>query len=96
MPAGRHRLLHRRLLGRAPADIDADALNRELVLDNGVVFGTVNANRRHDHAAAAALAKADQLTCPLVCLAAAAPAVPRHPRRRGGTRPAVGTVAPPR
>ena len=60
MPAGRHCLLHRRLLGRAPADIDADALNRELVLDNGVVFGTVNANRRHYQAAATALAKADQ------------------------------------
>ena len=40
--------------------IDAGALNRELVLDNGVVFGTVNANRRHYQAAAAALAKADQ------------------------------------
>jgi glucose 1-dehydrogenase len=40
--------------------IDAGALNRELVLENGVVFGTVNANRRHYQAAAAALAKADQ------------------------------------
>jgi hypothetical protein len=59
MPAGRHRLPHRRLLGRAPADIDA-GLNRELVLDNGVVFGTVNANRRHYQAAATALAKVDQ------------------------------------
>jgi threonine dehydrogenase-like Zn-dependent dehydrogenase len=39
--------------------IDAGALNRELVLENGVVFGTVNANRRHYQAAAAALAKAD-------------------------------------
>jgi glucose 1-dehydrogenase len=40
--------------------IDANALNRELVLENAVVFGTVNANRRHYQAAAEALAKADQ------------------------------------
>jgi threonine dehydrogenase-like Zn-dependent dehydrogenase len=40
--------------------IDAGALNRELVLENGVVFGTVNANRRHYQAGATALAKADQ------------------------------------
>ncbi|HEX8133670.1 MAG TPA: glucose 1-dehydrogenase [Actinomycetes bacterium] len=40
--------------------IDANALNRELVLENTVVFGTVNANRRHYQAAATALAKADQ------------------------------------
>jgi glucose 1-dehydrogenase len=40
--------------------IDAGALNRELVLENGVVFGSVNANRRHYEAATAALAKADQ------------------------------------
>jgi threonine dehydrogenase-like Zn-dependent dehydrogenase len=40
--------------------IDAGALNRELVLENEVVFGTVNANRRHYQAAAAALAAADQ------------------------------------
>jgi glucose 1-dehydrogenase len=40
--------------------IDANALNRELVLENAVVFGTVNANRRHYQAAAAALADADQ------------------------------------
>ena len=39
--------------------IDPGALNRELVLENGVVFGSVNANRRHYQAAAAALAKAD-------------------------------------
>jgi threonine dehydrogenase-like Zn-dependent dehydrogenase len=39
--------------------IDAGALNRELVLENEVVFGTVNANRRHYQAAASALAKAD-------------------------------------
>ncbi len=40
--------------------IDAGALNRELVLENGVVFGTVNANRRHYQAAATALAKSYQ------------------------------------
>jgi glucose 1-dehydrogenase len=40
--------------------IDAGALNRELVLENEVVFGTVNANRRHYQAAATALADADQ------------------------------------
>jgi threonine dehydrogenase-like Zn-dependent dehydrogenase len=39
--------------------IDPGALNNELVLDNNVVFGTVNANRRHYELAAAALADAD-------------------------------------
>jgi threonine dehydrogenase-like Zn-dependent dehydrogenase len=39
--------------------IDPGALNRELVLENEVVFGTVNANRRHYQAAAAALADTD-------------------------------------
>ena len=39
--------------------IDSGALNRELVLENGVVLGSVNVNRRHYQAAAAALAKAD-------------------------------------
>ncbi len=39
--------------------IDPGALNRELVLENELVFGTVNANRRHYQAAAAALAGAD-------------------------------------
>jgi threonine dehydrogenase-like Zn-dependent dehydrogenase len=52
------------LSGVSPAGrtltIDAGALNRELVLQNDVVFGTVNANRRHYEAAAAALAGADQ------------------------------------
>jgi threonine dehydrogenase-like Zn-dependent dehydrogenase len=40
-------------------DVDAAALNRRLVLDNDVVFGTVNANRRHYEAAVQALADAD-------------------------------------
>jgi threonine dehydrogenase-like Zn-dependent dehydrogenase len=52
------------LSGVSPAGrtltIDAGALNRELVLQNEVVFGTVNANRRHYEAAAAALVRADQ------------------------------------
>jgi threonine dehydrogenase-like Zn-dependent dehydrogenase len=39
--------------------VDAGAINRELVLDNDVVFGSVNANRAHYAAAADALAKAD-------------------------------------
>jgi glucose 1-dehydrogenase len=38
---------------------DPGALNRELVLENELVFGTVNANRRHYQAAAAALADTD-------------------------------------
>jgi threonine dehydrogenase-like Zn-dependent dehydrogenase len=37
-------------------EVNAAALNRELVLENNVVFGTVNANRRHYEQAAAALA----------------------------------------
>ncbi len=41
-------------------EVDAAALNRELVLENKVVFGTVNANRRHYEQAAAVLAQADR------------------------------------
>ncbi|HEX6986407.1 MAG TPA: hypothetical protein VF170_13575, partial [Planctomycetaceae bacterium] len=37
----------------------AGALNREIVLENNVVFGSVNANRRHYEQAASALARAD-------------------------------------
>jgi threonine dehydrogenase-like Zn-dependent dehydrogenase len=40
-------------------DFDAGALNRDLVLENNVVFGSVNANRRHWDLAATALASAD-------------------------------------
>ncbi|UTT71395.1 glucose 1-dehydrogenase [Arthrobacter sp. DNA4] len=40
--------------------VDVGALNREEVLMNGVVFGSVNANRRHYDAGAQALAKADR------------------------------------
>ena len=39
--------------------VDVGALNREWVLENDVVFGSVNANRRHYEAAAHALAEAD-------------------------------------
>jgi glucose 1-dehydrogenase len=39
--------------------VDVGAFNRELVLENNVVFGTVNANRRHYQAAADALGQAD-------------------------------------
>lgn len=42
------------------ASIDPGALNRAMVLDNDVVFGSVNANRRHYELGAAALAKADR------------------------------------
>lgn len=40
--------------------VDPGLINRELVLENNVVFGSVNANRRHYELAAAALAKADR------------------------------------
>jgi threonine dehydrogenase-like Zn-dependent dehydrogenase len=39
--------------------LDVGAMNRTAVLENDVVFGTVNANRRHYEQAADALAKAD-------------------------------------
>lgn len=39
--------------------LDAGELNRQLVLENNVVFGSVNANRRHWQLAADALARAD-------------------------------------
>ncbi|MFC4373449.1 glucose 1-dehydrogenase [Nocardia halotolerans] len=39
--------------------VDVGALNRNLVLDNALVFGSVNANRHHYQLAAQALAEAD-------------------------------------
>jgi threonine dehydrogenase-like Zn-dependent dehydrogenase len=39
-------------------DVDAGQLNRGMVLQNDVVFGSVNANRHHYELGAAALAKA--------------------------------------
>src|SRR5262249_59134821 len=40
--------------------LDIGRLNRTIVLDNNVIFGTVNANRRHYEMAATALARADK------------------------------------
>jgi hypothetical protein len=40
--------------------VDVGALNNELVLENDVVLGSVNANHRHFSAAADALAGADR------------------------------------
>ena len=39
--------------------VDVGALNNELVLENDVVFGSVNANRRHYEQAVDALREAD-------------------------------------
>jgi threonine dehydrogenase-like Zn-dependent dehydrogenase len=51
------------LLGVSPGGrvlgVDVGALNNELVLENDVVFGSVNANRRHFISAGEALAAAD-------------------------------------
>jgi glucose 1-dehydrogenase len=41
------------------ANVDIGLLNRRIVLQNGVLFGSVNANRRHYQLAAEALARAD-------------------------------------
>jgi threonine dehydrogenase-like Zn-dependent dehydrogenase len=43
-----------------PFTVDLGALNRDIVLENDVVFGTVNANLRHYALAAEALARADR------------------------------------
>lgn len=45
--------------GARTVELDAPALNRTLVLENDVVFGTVNANLRHYESAVAALLSAD-------------------------------------
>lgn len=42
-------------------DIDIGLVNLAMVLENDVIFGTVNANRRHYEAAAQALSHADPL-----------------------------------
>jgi len=51
------------LVGVSPAgrrmSVDVGELNRDIVLENDVVFGSVNANRAHYEAAARALATAD-------------------------------------
>lgn len=46
--------------GRRELCIDVAMLNRTIVLENDVVFGSVNANRRHYEQAAASLARADR------------------------------------
>jgi glucose 1-dehydrogenase len=51
------------LTGVAPSrtlSLDVGALNNELVLENDVVFGSVNANRRHFEQAVKSLTDADQ------------------------------------
>jgi threonine dehydrogenase-like Zn-dependent dehydrogenase len=51
------------LAGVAPSrslTVDIGALNNELVLENDVVFGSVNANRRHFERAVESLRRADQ------------------------------------
>jgi glucose 1-dehydrogenase len=45
--------------GKHAIRVDGSMLNRGMVLENQAVVGSVNANRRHYEAAAAALAKAD-------------------------------------
>jgi glucose 1-dehydrogenase len=46
--------------GGRKLSLDVGSLNQTMVLENDVVFGTVNANRRHYEAAALALAQADR------------------------------------
>ncbi|GIW48131.1 MAG: threonine dehydrogenase [Deltaproteobacteria bacterium] len=46
--------------GKRLLEVDVTSLNRGMVLGNEVVFGTVNANRRHYEAAASSLAMADR------------------------------------
>jgi len=46
--------------GRSDVALEVAPFNQAMVLKNQVVFGTVNANRRHYEAAAAALARADK------------------------------------
>ena len=46
--------------GSRAIEVDASGLNKSMVLENDVVFGSVNANRRHYEAGAASLAMADR------------------------------------
>ncbi len=41
-------------------ELDIGEVNRALVLDNGIVFGSVNANRSHYEAAAQSLVRVDK------------------------------------
>ena len=65
LDAGPHHVRHRItcLTGVSAAgeasSVDAGLLNRNMVLQNSVLFGSVNANRHHYELAAEALAKAD-------------------------------------
>ena len=71
--------------------MDAGALNRDIVLDNDVVVGSVNANLRHYAQAADVLAAADldwlgRLVTRRVPLAGFADAFEARARRRQGRR----------
>jgi threonine dehydrogenase-like Zn-dependent dehydrogenase len=46
--------------GGRTLEVDVASLNKVMVLENDVVFGSVNANRRHYEAAAGSLARADR------------------------------------
>jgi threonine dehydrogenase-like Zn-dependent dehydrogenase len=46
--------------GRRVLDVDVGLVNRRMVLENDVVFGSVNSNRRHYEAAAKLLARGDR------------------------------------
>ena len=70
--------------GGRTLQFDAGEVNREMVLGNAVVFGSVNANRRHYEAGAAALALADpawlaRLITRRIPLESFADALVRHP-----------------
>ena len=56
----RHRVPDRPVIGRPIPDRRGRVLNRRMVLENDVVFGSVNAGRRHYEAGAKALAAADR------------------------------------
>jgi threonine dehydrogenase-like Zn-dependent dehydrogenase len=47
--------------GNRELSVDAATMNRNMVLENDVVFGSVNANRRHYEAAVDALSQADPI-----------------------------------
>ena len=58
--AGRHRVPHRRRAAVRAASGAASTLATDAVLKNLVLFGSVNANRRHYYRAAKVLARADR------------------------------------
>jgi glucose 1-dehydrogenase len=65
LEAARHHVRHRIVCltgvsaAGAESMVDPGLLNRNMVLNNNVLFGSVNANRRHYELAAAALSQAD-------------------------------------